>query len=372
MMFIKRMNVGVSMKLHRINKQQPRPQCVGDNAAGHDSTHIRPGFTLIELLVVIAIILILVAILVPSISGAREQAQRSRCAANIKAILAGFVIYSQEFGNTYPVAKGPPASTPGAWKSCNATAVGGQSYSADEVIYAYYVDNSSPRRIGNTTDSVEGSVTGCLWVMALRLQMNTSTFICPSDTKAGSPMIMSASNATGTLYRVDFTTSSSANTLSYSIAYPWDASSTGANAAPGRWWRNTGMSSLPVVSDMAPANGEYYGDVTIDVTMGNKNTPESHNSFIHAQVGQNVGFADGHVEFAKRPNIGQNGDNIWTENGTGGPSATGTAINVTENTFMTPAYSTINLTNTNYNGGNDDAVDVVMVPIRDIVFNQCR
>ena len=54
------------------------------------------GFTLIELLAVISIIMVLVAILIPTVQQALRQAQRSSCQNNIKQILRGCSMYAQD------------------------------------------------------------------------------------------------------------------------------------------------------------------------------------------------------------------------------------------------------------------------------------
>jgi prepilin-type N-terminal cleavage/methylation domain-containing protein/prepilin-type processing-associated H-X9-DG protein len=53
----------------------------------------RKGFTLIELLVVIAVIAILMAILVPALSNAREQARNLKCLTNLRAMGQGYTVY---------------------------------------------------------------------------------------------------------------------------------------------------------------------------------------------------------------------------------------------------------------------------------------
>lgn len=55
-----------------------------------------PAFTLIELLVVVAVIGILIAILLPSLANAREQAKQTYCLANQKTLAMAMLQYSHE------------------------------------------------------------------------------------------------------------------------------------------------------------------------------------------------------------------------------------------------------------------------------------
>lgn len=59
------------------------------------------AFTLIELLVVLAIIAILVGILLPSLTGAREAARTQLCASNLRQLQLALDTYASDFADRY-------------------------------------------------------------------------------------------------------------------------------------------------------------------------------------------------------------------------------------------------------------------------------
>ncbi|HZL37471.1 MAG TPA: DUF1559 domain-containing protein [Tepidisphaeraceae bacterium] len=70
------------------------------------------GFTLVELLVVIGIITVLIAILLPIIGKATEQARRVKCASNLRQIYCAMVMYANDMKGILPIAGGVGETEP--------------------------------------------------------------------------------------------------------------------------------------------------------------------------------------------------------------------------------------------------------------------
>lgn len=73
--------------------------------SGRDSSWRRTGatcgFTLVELLVVLGIITVLVALLLPAISGVRKKAQTAVCGAHLRSIGHALIMYTEQYRH-YP------------------------------------------------------------------------------------------------------------------------------------------------------------------------------------------------------------------------------------------------------------------------------
>lgn len=78
-------------------------RAIGPTAGrAHPMYPSRRGFTLIEVLVVVAIIALLVAVLLPSLSRARELSRRVVCESNLKQMQAANIFYLSDWKGVFP------------------------------------------------------------------------------------------------------------------------------------------------------------------------------------------------------------------------------------------------------------------------------
>jgi hypothetical protein len=224
---------------------------------------------------------LLVAILMPSLSPSHALSNRSYCAANLRGIAQSMMIYAQDNSDAYPITNG---TSDGKYSVGLETS----GIDTDNLKTLNYLFTTTP---GGTTAVNDNNPSHVLWILVLRQQIAPKQLICKSD-PFGSSAGVTETDASNRYFKgpTDF------GHLSYSIAYPWAVGKSG----PQPYWRDSDDASIPLMSDMA-----LYGADT------SSSSPKDYNSPNHNGDGQNVGFADCHVDFYRDPLCGQSGDNIF-------------------------------------------------------------
>lgn len=137
----------------------------------------RRGFTLIELLVVVAIIALLISILLPSLSRARELAKRSVCASNLRGIGQSMHIYANDNLEWFPVQQ----STAGFGSSSTAPGTSNHNFVATmgRLYTKRATDNTSDPN-GDSSLLTSSHIGRSLFMLVIDGQSTPKQFLCPS------------------------------------------------------------------------------------------------------------------------------------------------------------------------------------------------
>jgi prepilin-type N-terminal cleavage/methylation domain-containing protein/prepilin-type processing-associated H-X9-DG protein len=234
----------------------------------------RRGFSAVELLVVIGILLVLVSIFVPYLLKIRETDHRVKCADNLRVIRAGLSQYATTNNGDYPRAIFDPAH-PGY--TCYTGVDGGSPFAKDSGVQP-------------------NDVTASLWLLVRMQLVEPRAFICPSTSDETDPV----DDASGRSVLVDLRGNfRGPDSLSYSYASPF-------STAPGYRLNDTQRSGFAVMADKNSGNAARVPFDAQPLQFAPANSAN------HAQAGQNVLYADGHVDFQPTPYCGMERDNIFT------------------------------------------------------------
>lgn len=273
----------------------------------------RKGFTLVELLVVIAIIALLMGILVPALSRARQLAFRLTCGTNLSGIGKAMMVYAHDYDGKLPRAGGSQSTwgPVGLWSAPDRRRAFGLAL-VDHVDTDSLVPcNCNTRAFGGRNGA---SISSCFYLLVKYADVTPKSYVCKGD--VGTSEFSLADLPAGTVpggFELtdawDFGPQPFKH-CSYSYHMPFGPYSLRTSNEP----------SLAVAADRNPWIRSPAGDPQpfkgfapdLPGYPGNNNRARVGNAVAHQSDGQNVLFLDSHVRFEKRAYCAIEDDNIYT------------------------------------------------------------
>ncbi len=256
---------------------------------------------------VIGIIALLLSLLMPSIAKAREQANRVKCASNLRQMGLAMVMYSDAgHDRSFPRTVYDPTK---------------KQMLLDNAGYGVVDSFGKSGYVG------ENNVPASLFLLIKVQDLSPAVFICPS------------SNGTPGYANSDPKLSSNwekiPDNLSYSLACPFPSA---AATQAGFTWKNKINAEFALAADINPGTRGGGSPPNNSIGPAHDASPAlmaAANSNNHRNKGQNVLYADGHVEFQPTPYCGmfRNAgfrDNIYTAGAGDGGTTDDTSLPVDE------------------------------------------
>lgn len=238
------------------------------------------GFTLIELLVVISIIAVLISILLPALTRARDSARKVQCASGIRQVILAQMSYAQDHDGWFQDSV--------VWGEANVW------------LANMYRQGTIRTYLGMDTHKAvlleaQGATPGPL-----------DTLLCPNhDQGLDRGYTHLTGNGTGTTYLIALGTS---NYVGGANWYGWAMHSAGSASGGFSDLRPLPRLDMQSPDSVSPSAQPAMGELWRETGLWNGYaywfwTGGSPNLRINHLDGANVGFADGHVQFRNSENF---------------------------------------------------------------------